>query len=240
MTKIHEVVAIIDRSGSMSGKEDDTIGGINSTFEVLKTQMEQNTQVKVSIKLFDHEEEMLITSIDLNNLKPITRNQYKVRGQTALLDAMGNTLNYFMQKKISDSNAYHSCTIYIVTDGIENSSKIYNSEKIKDMINEADNSYNIKILYLGANQDAILEANKYGISIEQALTYSENSNNVDSAYRAAASAAARHASGEQIAFTLPERTASQTPNYPIAPLIDTHRSSSYHSPPRVARQNTII
>ena len=136
MTKIHEVVAIIDRSGSMSGKEDDTIGGINSTFEVLKTQMEQNTQVKVSIKLFDHEEEMLITSIDLNNLKPITRNQYKVRGQTALLDAMGNTLNYFMQKKISDSNAYHSCTIYIVTDGIENSSKIYTSEKIKDMIND--------------------------------------------------------------------------------------------------------
>jgi hypothetical protein len=112
------------------------------------------------------------------------------------------------------------------------------------MISEADNLYNIKILYLGANQDAILEANKYGICLDQALNYSENSDNVQSAYRAAASAASRHASGQEIAFTLPERTASQTPNYPIAPLIspviDTHRTSSYHSTPRVKRQHTGI
>jgi len=244
MSKIHEVIAIIDRSGSMAGKEDDTISGINSTFEILKTEMEEDTQVKVSIKLFDHEEEMLFHSLDLNELKPITRNQYRVRGQTALLDAMGNTLDYFMEKKKLDTNAYHSCTIYVVTDGIENSSKKYTSQKIKHMISEADNLYNIKILYLGANQDAILEANKYGICLDQALNYSENSDNVQSAYRAAASAASRHASGQEIAFTLPERSASQTPNYPILPLIsppvDTHRTRPYDSPPRVKRQNTGI
>ena len=73
------------------------------------------------------------------------------------------------KKKKLDTNAYHSCTIYVVTDGIENSSKKYTSQKIKNMINEADNLYNIKILYLGANQDAILEANKYGICLDQAL-----------------------------------------------------------------------
>ena len=205
---IHEVVAIIDRSGSMMGKEDDTIGGINSTFEVLK-ETKDNTNIKVSIKLFDHNETMLIRSLDLENVRPLERRQYIPRGQTALLDAIGNSLNYFMEKKLSDVNAYNYCTIYVVTDGYENSSKIYNSENIKSMIKNAEENFNIKILYLGANQDAILEASKYGIDSSQALNYSENHENVLSAYRSAASAARRHSSGRDAGFTNIERTMSQ-------------------------------
>lgn len=208
VNNIHEVVAIIDRSGSMKGKEEDTIGGINSTFEVLKENKDNN--IKVSIKLFDNEEIMLIKSLDLENVRPLERRQYVPRGQTALLDAIGNSLNYFMEKKLNDVNAYNCCTMYVVTDGYENCSKIYNSEKIKSLISNAEENFNIKILYLGANQDAILEASKYGIDSSQALNYSEDHENVFNAFRSVASAARRHSSGRDIGFTNVERTMSQT------------------------------
>jgi len=211
---IQEVVAILDRSGSMNGKVDDTLGGINAAFEQLKTEQEANTTIKVSVKLFDHEEQLLFRSIDLKDVRPIETRQYIPRGTTALLDALGNTLEYFMTKKLQDSNAYDSCVIYVVTDGIENSSKTYNAEKIKKMITEAEKTYNIKIIYLGANQDAILEASKYGISTDSALNYSENSQNVESAYRSVASAVKRVRTGEYSGFTQLERNNSQAPEAP--------------------------
>jgi len=211
---IQEVVAILDRSGSMNGKEEDTLGGINAAFEQLKTEQEANTTIKVSVKLFDHEEQLLFRSIDLKDVRPIERRQYIPRGSTALLDALGNSINYFMTKKLQDSNAYGSCVIYVVTDGIENSSKIYNVEKIKSLITEAEKEYNIKIIYLGANQDAILEASKYGISTDSALNYSENSQNVESAHRSLASAVKRVRTGEYSGFTNLERSASHAPEPP--------------------------
>ena len=110
--KIQEVVAVVDRSGSMMGKEDDTLGGINSTFELLKQEKDENTTIKVSVKLFDHEQTMLFRSINLEDVRNITRDQYYPRGQTALLDAMGDTLSHFMEKKLMDPNAYNSCVIY--------------------------------------------------------------------------------------------------------------------------------
>jgi len=103
---LQHVVAIVDRSGSMAGKEEDTIGGITSTFEELKSNPTPGVNVNVSIKLFDHEEIMIVKEIDLYDVKPLTKHQYSPRGQTALFDAIGNTLNYFMEKKIEDSNAY--------------------------------------------------------------------------------------------------------------------------------------
>ena len=213
-TIIQEVVAILDRSGSMNGKEEDTLGGINAAFEQLKTEQEANTTIKVSVKLFDHEEKLLFRSIDLKDVRPIERRQYIPRGTTALLDALGNSLQYFMTKKLQDSNAYGSCVIYVVTDGIENASKTYNAEKIKLLIAEAEKDYNIKIIYLAANQDAILEASKYGISTDSALNYSENSQNVESAHRSLASAVKRVRTGEYSGFTNLERSASQAPEPP--------------------------
>ena len=204
-----EVVAIIDRSGSMKGKEEDTIGGINATFETLKNEKEENTNINVSIKLFDHEEYLLIRSLKLEEVRPIERRQFVPRGQTALLDAMGNSISYFMQKKLMDSNAYDSCLIYIVTDGFENCSKIYNHEKIKKLIHNAEETYNIKVIYLAANQDAILEASKYGIDASQAMNYSETSQNVENAYRSAASVTKRFRSSGNVSFTQTERQNSQ-------------------------------
>jgi uncharacterized protein YegL len=209
-TFIQEVIAIIDRSGSMCGKEEDTIGGINSALKVLRNEKEDNTKINVSIKLFDHEEYLLIRSLNINRVRPITHSQYMPRGQTALLDALGNTLSYFMEKKLDDPTSYDMCLIYVVTDGMENCSKFYNSDQIASQIKNAEENYNIKIVYLGANQDAIMEASKYGIAPERAMNYSETSQNVDSAFRSAASITRRQRTTGETSFLQSERNASQS------------------------------
>ena len=208
---IQEVVAIMDRSGSMKGKEDDTVGGINAAITQLKEQRietQDTTNIKVSIKLFDHEEYLLIRSMDIDKVRPIEKRQYVPRGQTALLDAIGNTLTYFINKKIINENAYDNCLVYIVTDGYENASRYFTQQQIKDLILNAESNYNIKIVYLAANQDAILEASNLGIDPSQALNYSETSENVQSAYRSAASAAFRQRTGSNVGFTHAERSQS--------------------------------
>ena len=207
---IHQkVIAIIDRSGSMLGKEDDTIGGINASLKVLKEEREEKTSIDVSIKLFDHEEIMLIKSRDIDEITSLTNNDYKPRGQTALLDAIGNTLNWVMENKLLNPNFYTSCLVYIVTDGFENSSKKYNSKEIKSMIDNAEKNFNIKIIYLAANQDAILEASKYGISSGQAMNYSETNKNTEMAYRSVAKLAKRCRTNDCSSFTETERQSSQ-------------------------------
>ena len=203
---IQEVVAIIDRSGSMSGKESDTIGGINSTIEELKSN-KVNEIIKFSVKFFDHQEYIKIRSLDIENVRPLNVKDLLPRGQTALLDAMGKTISFFINKKICEPNSFDSCIIYIATDGFENCSKKFTHENIKNLIEQAKN-YSIEILYLGANQDAILEASKFGLDPKQAMNYSENTENVESAYRSAARAAKRYRFGDSIEFLEPERVES--------------------------------
>jgi len=248
-TKLQEVVALIDRSGSMAGKVTDAVGGFNSTLEVLREQKEETTQINVSVKLFDNEEEMLIKSIPLNDVRLLEERQFVPRGQTALLDAMGNTLTYFMEKKLLNPDAYECCTIYVVTDGLENCSKTFTQKRIKDIIKSAEDKYNIKVIYLGANQDAILEATNLGINPGQAINYTETKDQTSAAYRSAAAMVYRHRSGDKVAFTNIERQASQcsseSPHTPSAlksysnyydstqPLFN---MGSTPSPPPVTRQ----
>ena len=203
---IQEVVAIIDRSGSMAGKEADTIGGINSTIQELKNN-KKNEIIKFSVKFFDNREYLKIRSLDIENVRPLNVRDLVPRGQTALLDAMGSTISFFINKKMCDSGSYNSCIIYVATDGYENCSKKFTNDKIKNLIEEAK-KYSIEVLYLGANQDAILEASKFGLDSSQAMNYSENTENVESAYRSAARAAKRYRSGNNAGFLEAERTAS--------------------------------
>lgn len=205
---IQEVVAIIDRSGSMSGKESDTIGGINSMIEELKSNI-SNDIIKFSVKFFDNQEYIKIRSLDINNVRPLNVKDLIPRGQTALLDAMGSTIIFFITKKILDPSSYDSCVIYVATDGYENCSKKFTNKNIKNLIEEAK-KYSIEILYLGANQDAILEASKFGLNSEQAMNYNESTHNIESAYRSIAYAAKRHRTGNTIGFLQRERTASVT------------------------------
>ena len=228
-----EVVAIIDRSGSMNGKEEDTIGGVNSSLEIIRQDLKPNEQVKVSIKLFDHEEKMLIKSLNIDNVRPIELSQYVPRGQTALYDAIGSTLTYFMEKKLHNPSCYDKCLIYVATDGYENCSKNFNADSLKKLIISAQKSYNIELIYLGANQDAILEASKIGILPTHAISYSETQEQCMAAYKSVGNVVNRQKSSMETAFTQVERTESYVTTPPPTPR------DSDTEPPRLRRQTSI-
>lgn len=164
-----EVVFILDRSGSMSGLEDDTIGGFNS---MLKKQREEDGEANVTTVLFDDKIEMLHKRVNIKEIKNITSKDYYVRGCTALLDAIGHSINFMInvQKNKKEEKAKNVLFI-ITTDGYENASKEYSYEKINKMITYEKEKYNWQFLFLGANIDAISTAKNFGISEEFASNY---------------------------------------------------------------------
>lgn len=162
-----EVVFILDRSGSMSGLEGDTIGGFNT---MLKKQREEEGDANVTTVLFDDEIEMLHKRVDIKEIKNITSKDYYVRGCTALLDAIGYSINFMINVQKKEERAKNVLFI-ITTDGYENASKEYSYEKIKKMITYEKERYNWQFLFLGANMDAISTARKFGISEEFASNY---------------------------------------------------------------------
>jgi len=212
MTKnIQEVVGILDRSGSMSGKETDTVEGINSMIKELKNNATDDDDIRVSLKLFDHEEVILWRSKPLNEVTQLDVCEFQPRGQTALLDALGHSLNYFMEKRLNNPDSYNSCLIYIATDGHENASKYYTRNHLKKIIKNAKDKYSIDVIYLAANQDAILEAGTMGIDANQAINYNETSATTEAVYRAVSRVASSlriNPTGD-LSFTGAERQASQ-------------------------------
>ncbi|WP_419750622.1 vWA domain-containing protein [Terrisporobacter petrolearius] len=162
-----EVVFILDRSGSMSGLEGDTIGGFNS---ILKKQREEEGDANVTTVLFDDEIEMLHKRVDIKKIKNITSEDYYVRGCTALLDAIGYSIDYMINVQKKEERAKNVLFI-ITTDGYENASKEYSYEKIKKMITYEKERYNWQFLFMGANIDAISTARNFGISEEFASNY---------------------------------------------------------------------
>ena len=124
-----EVVFILDRSGSMSGLEDDTIGGFNS---ILKKQREEDGDANVTTILFDNEIEMLHKRVNIKEIKNITSDDYYVRGCTALLDAIGYSINFMINvAKNKNEEKAKNVLFIITTDGYENASKEYSYEKSK-------------------------------------------------------------------------------------------------------------
>ena len=226
---IQEICVIVDRSGSMRGKEADTVGGINAMIDDLKSAKKADDIISVSIKLFDHEQIMKYRRVDISEIEEFPVSEFVPRGQTALLDALGDSLKYFMEKKLMEPKDYDTCLIYVATDGLENASRRYSRDNIKSFIKSAETTYNIKVIYLGANQDAILEAGNIGIAPDSAINYSETQENVSAVFRSAAAVASRDRSGPRVvpSFSQVERVSSvQRPER-------VNRSSSA---PRVSRQ----
>jgi len=188
---IQEICLNIDRSGSMRGKESDTVGGINAMIDELKSSKTNEDTIRVSIKLFDHEQIMKTQSVDISDVEEFKLCEFVPRGQTALLDALGDSLKFYMENKLMDPTAFDTCLVYVATDGLENMSKRHSREDIKKLIGTAETIYNIKVVYLGANQDAILEAENIGISQNSAINYSETQENVEAVYRGSAGIALR-------------------------------------------------
>ena len=165
-----EIVFILDRSGSMSGLEADTIGGFNSMIE---KQKKAEGEALISTVLFDNTSEVIHDRVSVQNIKPMTDEDYTVRGCTALLDAIGGAIHHIgnVHKYARAEDVPEHTMFVITTDGMENASRQYDSEKVKKMIERQKEKYGWEFLFLGANIDAVSEARKFGISDDMAVEY---------------------------------------------------------------------
>lgn len=169
MKNLTELVFILDRSGSMSGLEADTIGGFNSMIE---KQKKEAGEALVSVVLFDDQTEVIYDRADIRQIQPMTDEQYFVRGCTALLDAIGGAISHIkdVRKRMPESERPEKTIFIITTDGMENASYRYNYAKIKKMI-EKRQAKNWEFIFLGANIDAVAEAGRMGIRAGRAVNY---------------------------------------------------------------------
>lgn len=164
-----ELVFILDRSGSMSGLEADTIGGFNGMIE---KQKKEKGEVVVSAVLFDDVSEVLYDRVDIRKIPPMTDKQYFVRGCTALLDAVGSSVQYIknVRKGMPKEERPEKTIFIITTDGMENASTMYSYAKVKEMIKKRQ-AKNWEFIFLGANIDAAAEADRMGIKASRAVNY---------------------------------------------------------------------
>ncbi len=169
-----EIVFILDRSGSMSGLETDTIGGFNSMIE---KQKKAEGEALISTVLFDNTSEVIHDRVDVQNIKPMTEDDYTVRGCTALLDAIGGAIYHIgnVHKYARAEDVPEHTMFVITTDGMENASRRYDSEKVKKMIERQKEKYGWEFLFLGANIDAVETAKHFGISEDRAVNYHSDS-----------------------------------------------------------------
>lgn len=164
-----EIIFLLDRSGSMAGLESDTIGGFNAFIEIQK---KLPGKTLVTTVLFDDKYELLFNGEEAQKVK-LTRGSYFVRGSTALLDAMGKTiLDVGRRLSITNKEDRPSKVIFVITtDGMENASREFNYEKVKDLIEHQQKKYGWEFIFLGANIDSAKEALSLGISKENAFNY---------------------------------------------------------------------
>lgn len=165
-----EIVFILDRSGSMSGLESDTIGGFNSMIE---EQKKAEGEALISTILFDNVSKVLHDRINLKDIHPMTEHDYIVRGCTALLDAIGGAIHHIgnVHKYARAEDVPERTLFVITTDGMENASRRYSSDKVKQMIERQKTKYGWEFLFLGANIDAVETASHFGISADRAVNY---------------------------------------------------------------------
>ena len=167
---LSEIVFLLDRSGSMSGLEKDTIGGFNAMIE---KQKKEEGEALISTILFDHEMKVLHDRVRVQDVKPISEKDYQVRGCTALLDAMGGAIHHIgnVHKYARNEDVPEHTIFVITTDGMENASSYYSSSKVRTMVERQKEKYGWEFLFLGANMDAIAAAKNFGIEEDKAVEY---------------------------------------------------------------------
>ena len=174
MKNLTEIVFILDRSGSMAGLEDDTIGGFNAMIEKQKN---EEGDAFVSTILFDNYIEVIHDRVDIRKVWPMTRRDYYVRGCTALLDAVGRTIRHIgnVHKYAREEDRPEKTLFVITTDGMENASREYSYERVRRMIEHEKEKYGWEFIFLGANIDAAREAARFGITEDRAVNYHADS-----------------------------------------------------------------
>lgn len=178
---ITELVFILDRSGSMSGLESDTIGGFNAMIE---KQKKQEGECYVSTVLFDNVCEVLHDRVKLENIEKMTDSDYTVRGCTALIDAIGGAIHHIgnIHKYARKEDVPEHTMFVITTDGMENASHIYSSDQVKKKIERQKKKYGWEFLFIGANIDAVETAAQFGIAKDRAVNYRADSRGTEILY----------------------------------------------------------
>lgn len=169
-TNLTELVFILDRSGSMSGLESDTIGGFNS---MIDRQRKEQGEALISTVLFDHSMEVIHDRLPLSKVPPMTEREYFTRGSTALLDAVGGAIHHIetVHRYARDEDVPERTLFVITTDGMENASHYYSYADVKKMIKRTKKQRNWEFLFLGANIDAVETAKSFGIAPSRSVNY---------------------------------------------------------------------
>lgn len=165
-----QIVYILDRSGSMAGLESDTINGFNSMME---KQKKTGGKAYVSTVLFNNRIEVLHDRVPIQEVEEMTDKQYFVSSCTALLDAVGGAIHHIGNvHKYARKEDVPAKTIFVITtDGKENASTKYSYKKVKEMIEYEQEKYGWEFIFIGANMDAVAEAQRLGIREERAVDY---------------------------------------------------------------------
>ncbi len=172
--ELTELVFILDRSGSMAGLEDDTIGGFNAMVE---KQKKEEGDALLSAVLFDNKSEVIYDRVNIQKIEPMTDRQYFVRGSTALLDAIGGAVHHIANvHKYAREEDRPAKTIFVITtDGLENASRQYTYSEVQKMVQHEQEKHGWEFLFLGANMDAISAARSFGIRSDHAVRYNSDS-----------------------------------------------------------------
>ena len=194
---VTELVFILDRSGSMSGLEADTVGGFNAMIE---KQRKEDGECYISTVLFDNYSEVLHDRVKLCDIKPMTEKEYTVRGCTALIDALGGAIRHIgnIHKYARPEDVPAHTVFVITTDGMENASRKYSSDEVKRMIKRQKEKYGWEFLFIGANIDAVETAARYGIDKDRAVNYNADGKGTGILYQTVANAVCNVRSGERL------------------------------------------
>ena len=181
-SNVTELVFILDRSGSMSGLESDTIGGYNA---FLKKQKKLEGTAYVTTVLFDDEYELLHDRENIKEIKPVTEKEYFVRGCTALMDAIGKSIHKISetQRKLTKKKKADQVIFVITTDGLENASVEYSVGKVKSLIEQYQKEEDWQFIFLGANINAVETASQMGIQRERAINFHADSKGLEVNYK---------------------------------------------------------
>ena len=184
---ITELVFILDRSGSMSGLESDTVGGFNA---MINKQKKEDGAAYVTTVLFDTRFDRIHDRLRLEDVPALTEKDYVPGGCTALLDAIGDTVRHIAQihKYARAEDVPEKTVVVITTDGLENASRLYRLDEIKKLIEHEQEKYGWEFLFLGANIDAIETARGIGISADRATNFMADTRGIDLGFEAVTNA----------------------------------------------------